>query len=125
LSTKSLLIVSALLELGAGAALLVVPSLTAELLLGEGLTSPQGPVVARVAGAALASIGAACWFGRNGERRAHSVQVAGMLIYNVAVATVLLQGRFASGLEGIGLWPAIFLHTALAVWCAANLWRNR
>ena len=116
-STKALLIVTALIEAGTGAALLVVPSLTVELLLGEGLASPQALVVARIGGVALISVGVACWLGRNGERRAHSGLVAGMLIYNLAVPIILLHGRIASGLEGLGLWPASLLHTLLAVWC--------
>ena len=49
MSTKTLLIVTSLLEAATGVALLVLPSLTAELLLGEGLTSPQALVVAMAA----------------------------------------------------------------------------
>jgi hypothetical protein len=120
---KALLIVTALLELGAGAALLMVPSLTAELLLGEGLSSPQALVVARIAGAALLSLALACWLGRNGERGAQTWLIAGMLIYNLAVPAVLIHGWIAWALAGIALWPAILLHTALAVWCAVNLRR--
>jgi hypothetical protein len=120
-STKALLIVTALIEVGTGVALLVVPSLTAEFLLGEGLSSSQALVVARVAGVALLSVGVACWLGRNGERRAHSGLVAGMLIYNLGVPILLLHGWMASALEGPGLWPASGLHTALAVWCVVCL----
>jgi hypothetical protein len=56
-STRTLLIVTALLEGCTGSALLIVPSMVAELLLGEGLSSPQARVVARIASVALISVG--------------------------------------------------------------------
>ncbi len=121
LSIKALLIVTAFIEVGTGALLLVVPSLTAEFLLGEGLSSSEALVVARVAGVALTSMGVACWLGRNGERRAQSGLVAGMLIYNLGVPIVLVHGWIASALEGQGLWPASLLHTVLAIWCVLCL----
>ena len=119
MSTKALLIVTALLEVGTGFSLMVVPSLTAELLLGQGLSSPPALVVARIAGAALISVGVACWLTRNGERPAQSGLVCGMLVYNIAVPIVLLHAWFAWALEGLGLWPAILLHAGLAIWCLA------
>jgi hypothetical protein len=124
-STKGLLIVTALIEVGTGAALLVVPSLTVELLLGVGLPSPQALVVARVASVALISLGVACWLGRNGERQAQSGLVLGMLIYNLAVPMLLIQCWMVSGLAGIGLWPASLLHALLAIWCVVCLWPIR
>jgi hypothetical protein len=123
--TWALLIVTALVEVGTGAALLAVPSLVAEVLLGVGLPSPQALVVARVAGAALVSVGVAGWLGRNGERVAQSCLVVGMLIYNLGVPIVLLHARIASSLDGWGLWPAILLHGGLALWCVASLRPNR
>ena len=121
MSTKALLIVTAILEAGTGAALLAVPSLLAEVLLGTGLSSPAALVVARVAGLALISVGVACWAGRNGERMARARLVGGMLIYNLGVPILLVYGWFAPALDGIGLWPASLLHAALAVWCVACL----
>jgi hypothetical protein len=120
-STKALLIVTALIEVGAGVALVVVPSLAADLLLGEGLSSPQALVVARVAGAALISVGVACWLGSNGERRAQTGLVTGMLIYNLAVLIVLVHAWLAWALKGIGLWPAVLLHAVLGLWCVVCL----
>jgi hypothetical protein len=120
-STLALLIVTALLEFATGVALLIVPSLVAELLLGDGLTAPPAIVVARVAGVALVSVGVGCWFGRNGERVAQSCLVAGMLIYNLGVPILLLHARIAWSLEGWGLWPAVLLHGGLAAWCIACL----
>jgi hypothetical protein len=120
-NTKALLIVTALIEVGTGAALLAVPSMTTTLLLGVGLTLPPALVVARVAGLALISISVACWLARNGDRSAQSGQVVAMLVYNLAVPIVLIHGWLASGFEGLGLWPASVLHTALAIWCGVCL----
>jgi hypothetical protein len=118
-SIRALLIVTAILEVGTGIALLSVPSLVGEVLLGEGFSSPQAMVVARVAGVAIVSLGVACWLARNGESVAQSWLVAGMLIYNLGVPILLLHGWLAWSLVGLGLWPAALLHTGLAIWCAA------
>jgi hypothetical protein len=50
--TTSLLIVSALIELAAGIALLIAPGVLTRLLVGAGLDSPESVLVARIAGAA-------------------------------------------------------------------------
>ena len=114
MSKRALRIVTAAVEAGAGVALLVAPSWAAELLVGEGLSSPSSLVVARIAAAALMSIAVACGLERNGAR---SGLVAGLLLYNIAVPLVLLEARFDLQLDGILLWPAIVLHAGLAVWC--------
>jgi hypothetical protein len=124
MNTRALLIVTALVELGAGAALLAVPSLVAEFLLGERLNSPQALVVARVAAFALISLAVACWLARNREHRAQNGLIAGMLIYNLAVPILLIHGWMAAGLDGLGLLPACFLHTLLAAWCIVRLFKE-
>jgi len=119
---KSLLIVTAAAEMATGLALLVLPSLVVSLLLGGSLDTPAAQVVARMTGAALLSLGVACWLARNDEMsRAAVGVVAAMLLYNVAAVSVLLYASIGLGLSGIGLWPAVILHVALAVWCIACL----
>lgn len=119
---KTLLIVSAWLEAVTGVALVASPALPVWLLVGAALDTPAGLVVARVAGAALLSLGLACWLvrddGRGGAARG---LVAAMLLYNVAAVVVLLHARLILNLSGIGLWPAVFLHLALSVWCIGCL----
>lgn len=119
--TRALLIVTAVVEVGAGIALLGMPSLAAEILLGEGLSGTPAMVLARIAGFALIALAAACWLGRKAERPAQSGLVAAMLIYNLAVPIVLGHARMALALEGPAFWPACLLHTALAFWCAVCL----
>ena len=61
-TTRKALIFAAVAEAATGLALLIVPSLVGQLLLGEELTG-IAVFVARVAGIALIGLGAACWPG--------------------------------------------------------------
>ena len=118
MNIKSLLIVTALIEAATGIALLVAPSVVVELLLGAGLSSPQSLVLGRIAGAALVSIGVACWMARKSEHSdARTGLVTGIFIYNVAVPVLLIYAAMADGMQGVALWPASILHVMLAVWC--------
>jgi len=83
-------------------------------------------VVARVGGAALLSIGVACWLARNDHQsRAAAGLIAALLLYNIAAVAVLVYAGVGLALFGIGLWPAVVLHVALAVWCIACLRTKR
>ncbi|MGB9387242.1 MAG: hypothetical protein WCB50_20845 [Pseudolabrys sp.] len=112
---KKALIVAAVAEVATGLALLIVPSLVGQLLLGEELTGAAMPV-ARVAGLALIALGIACWPGP---------PLVGMLTYSVAVTLYLAYLGFAGGFAGVFLWPAISLHAFLSLllgraWLAAE-----
>jgi len=123
---KNLLTVTAGIEAATGLALLGLPSLVVSLLLGGSLDTPAALVVARVTGAALLSLGVACWLARNDEKsRAAVGVVTAMLMYNVAAVAVLVYAGIGLGLSGIGLWPAVLLHAALAAWCIACLGNKR
>ena len=102
---KNLLIFAAVAEVATGLALLIVPSLVGQLLLGEDLTGVAIPV-ARVTGIALIGLGVACWPGP---------PLVGMLIYSAAVASYLAYLGFAAGLTRIFLWPAVASHAILSV----------
>jgi hypothetical protein len=114
---KKLLVITAAIEAGTGIGLLVVPAVIARVLLGGTLEGPVALTVARVGGAGLLALGIACWVSRN---EGHAL-VAAMLFYNVAAVAILAYAALGLALSGIGLWPAIALHTALAVWCATAL----
>lgn len=114
---KKLLTISAIIEAGTGLGLLIVPSVLAQVLLGAPLDSPIALTVARVGGAGLLTIGVACWLSRHDG----SALVVAMLFYNIAAVAILAYTTLGLALSGIGLWPAIGLHTALAVWCVAAL----
>lgn len=119
---KHLFIVTAVIEVGTGLALLLSPSVPVSVLLGSSLDTPTGLIVGRVAGAALLSFGFACWLARNDEQsQAAKGLIAAMLLYNVAAVAVLAYAGAGLGLTGVGIWPAVLLHAALAVWCLACL----
>ena len=98
---KKVLIFAAVAEAATGLALLIVPSLVGQLLLGEELTGVAIPV-ARVAGIALIALGVACWPGP---------PLVGMLIYSALVTLYLAYLGFAGGLTG---------HSSMAGGCFAR-----
>jgi len=117
---KPLFTTTAAVEAGTGVTLAIAPSAVVLVLLGSPLDSPAGLVIGRVLGAALFSLGAACWLARDDEKgRTAAGLVAAMLLYNIAVVTFLGYARIGLGMSGAGLWPAVLLHSALAVWCVA------
>jgi hypothetical protein len=119
---KTLLIVTALVETATGLTLLVSPTLVISLLLGASLDAPATLVLARMAGAALLSLGCACWLARHdGQNRGVGGLVAAMLLYNSVAVAVLANAGVQARLIGVLTWPAVALHAALAVWCIASL----
>jgi hypothetical protein len=110
---RRVLVLAAVSEAATGVALLVVPSLVGQLLLGAELTGIAIPV-ARVAGIALIGLGVACW---PGPPR------IGMLTYSASVTLYLAYLGFGGGLTGLLLWPAVVLHmilTALLIWAITS-----
>lgn len=126
MNSKPLLTVSAVMELGAGAALAVAPSVTVSILFGTQFDSPTGLAVARLLGAALIAVGIACWLAHDdeGSRAARGVVVA-MTVYNVAAAAVLASAGMTAGANGRLVWIAVIVHVAMTVWCVAYLLRTR
>ena len=102
---KTALIFAAVGEAATGLALLIVPSLVGQLLLGEQFTGVAIPV-ARVAGIALIALGIACWPGP---------PLVGMLTYCTVVTLYLAYLGFVGGLTGVLLWPAVALHVVLTI----------
>jgi hypothetical protein len=112
------LIFAAVAEAATGVALLAVPSVVGQLLLGVELTGVAVPV-ARVAGIALIGLAVACWPGP---------QLLGMLIYTTVVAVYLAYLGIAGSATGILLWPAVVVHAALAAlltWTLIGRWRTK
>src|SRR5277367_3472112 len=117
---KALHTVTALIELGAGLALLCFPSATVALLVGAPLETSAALTVARVGGAGLLALGVACWLARDDtQSRAARGLVAAMLLYDVAAVVILAFAGISLGLRGVALWPAVVLHAAMAAWCVA------
>jgi hypothetical protein len=120
--TKNLLVLTAVLEAATGVGLLAMPVMVVSLLLGDSLDATGALVIARVTGAAMLSLGLACWFARDdGQTRPGRGIITAMLVYNVVVVALLGYAGLAFGLAGIGLWPAAGTHAVLALWCIASL----
>jgi hypothetical protein len=90
------------------------------------LSRSNGTRRARVAGVVLFALGVACWFAReHGRDRLAGVWITTTLTYNVVVAAALAAAGIHYAPVGIALWPAVIVHCALAVWCAASLRQDR
>jgi len=123
---KRLLLLTAIIEAGAGVALGCCPSAVVALLLGSGLNTPAAVTLGRMTGAALFALGVACWFARHDGRGCAARGLVGaMLFYNLAVVVIFIFARIGSGLAGVALWPAVVLHSAMAIWCMVYLRGNR
>ena len=122
---KRLLIVTAVIELGAGVVLLCFPSATVALLLGSSLDIPGAMTLARVAGTALFALGVACWLAQyDAESCAARGLVSAMVLYNFGAVIILSAAGIRSQPVGVALWPAVILHAVMAVWCVTSLLRK-
>ena len=116
--TKTLLIVTVLLETPLSLMLLASPMSVTMLLLGVTLDAPAALIVGRITGVALLGLSAACWLARNdGSSRAGRGVVLAILLYNCGAVAVLAHAGAAVRLVGVLMWPAVALHVALAIWC--------
>ncbi len=112
---RKVLIFAALAEGATGLALLIVPSLVGQLLLGEELIGVAIPV-ARVAGIALIALGIAVWPGP---------PLGGLLTYSALVTLYLAYLGFVGGLTGILLWPAVAVHVILTALLTYDITRRQ
>ncbi len=119
---KRLLTLTAAIEAATGVALLLAPSMVVELLLDAALETSAAIALGRLAGAALLTIGVACWIARDDTRgRAGRGLVAAMVLYNVGAVIILGAAGISSRPVGIALWPAVVLHGGMTFWCIASL----
>ena len=110
---KRLLTLAAVLEGATGLALMIVPAVVAQLLLGDDL-SAAGPLVARVAGCALVALAIACWPGHDSARMLIPAARA-MLTYNAFVACYLTFLGIGGHFAGVLLWPAAVIHGLISL----------
>jgi len=114
---------TAVVELGAGLALLCFPSSAAEVLLGAPLEAPAALAVARVGGVALLTLGVACWLARDDAHSpAARALVTAMVLYNLGVVFILGAAGIRSLPIRVVLWPAaVVMHLSMATWCVMSL----
>ena len=124
---KRLLVATAVIEAGAGVALLIWPSATVGVLAGPAVVlSSAALTVLRLGGAVLLAVGAGAGLAsRHPESRAAWGVVWGMTLYNLGAAAGLCVPKLALSQGGAFLWPAVVLHAAMGVWCVVCLRRAR
>jgi hypothetical protein len=122
MNKRPLFIATALIEVGVGLALIVSPAWTASILIGGTFDTAADAVVGRVAGAALLALALVSWLARNEDYSGAATGIVwGLLLYNAGAGAVLAYAGIGLRLSGIGLWSAVALHVAMAVWCLAVL----
>jgi hypothetical protein len=119
---KELFLVTAVVEVAAGLALLGLPAVVLAALLGIQPATVETLFVSRIAGAALLAIGVASFLARTdaalpGQRGL----LTGILIYNGLVALLLVSAKLIMQMGGPALWPTVVLHMLLAGWCVLGL----
>jgi hypothetical protein len=118
-TAAQLFAVTAVMELGAGLALLVAPALVIRLLFTPSEITTAA-AIGRLAGAALISLGAACWWARHDDASTASRGlVLSLLIYNAAVVALVLTGSF--GARSPLMWAVAVTHGVMAIWCVRSL----
>jgi hypothetical protein len=116
--------VTAVLEAGAGAALVCAPSMTVALLLGSPLDTSVAVALGRLAGAALLALGVANWLAQHDQTsRAARGLVGAMVVYNLGAAVVLGMAGLRTQPVSVALWPVVMAHVAMTAWCIASLSR--
>ena len=115
---KELFIVTAVVEIATGLALLALPAVVLASLLGIQAAVEETLVVSRIAGAALLAIGVTSALTRDDANTpAQRGVLVGILTYDVLVALLLAYAGLAVQMAGAALWPAVVLHTVLTIWC--------
>jgi hypothetical protein len=123
-TTTQFFVATAVMEAAAGLALLIAPTLVIPLLFAGPVTNTHA-ALGRLAGAALLSLGAACWWARADAASAASrALVVGMSVYNAAVIAIVLAGSFGSLGRPI-LWVVTLVHGAMAAWGVSLLRTGR
>ena len=121
---KRLLTLTAVIEAGTGLALIAVPAIVVQLLLGVEIYGASIPL-GRVAGAALLALGVACWLAQSDAQSCAARGLASaMLLYNLCTVVILGAAGAWSQTAGVALWPAVIIHVAMTVWCGACLRRS-
>ena len=102
---SKVLVFAAVAEAVTGLALLAVPSLVGQMLLGQQLAG-VAITVGRVTGIALIALGLACW---------PATPLIGMFAYSSAVAAYLILVGLTGEFAGVLLWPAAIVHALLSI----------
>jgi len=111
MTIRTLVVLSAAVEMATGIALMAAPGFISQALLGQNL-SGTGIAVARLAGLGLFSLGLACW---PGQADVTPREVRGLLVYNLLAALYLGYLRVGAGFVSYLLWPACGFHVLMTM----------
>jgi len=117
-----LLSLAAVIEAATGVALMVDPSVVAQLLLGTEI-SGAAVAVGRVAGIGLLALGLAYWPSTDVSRVPHPRRA--LLTYNLLTTLYLAYLGFRGEWVGRFLWPAVMVHAVLTVFLARAWFQAR
>lgn len=118
----SFLSATAAVEIVAGLFMVILPDRLLPLLFGIDQFAPETLLISRWVGVALLAIGVVSGLARDDSGGvALRAVLVGILIYDVAAAMLLVYAAFGTQMAGPALWPAVVLHSALAVWCVLCL----
>lgn len=109
-------------EIGTAVAALAAPALLVQLLLGAPADATTRAVV-RCLGIALLALAAAWWPDQAGSENVRP-PFRGRLVYNVLIAAYLAYLGVARAAVAPLLWPAVVLHTLVAL-LIFTTWRAR
>jgi hypothetical protein len=110
------LILTAIIEIGVGLLLLLLPGRVLTLLLGID-PGPEAALVGRWLGAALVSIGVASGMARDvRDSAAMRAVLAAVVFYDVAAMLLFVLAATTLNLAGPAIWPAALLHAVLGIW---------
>ena len=104
---------AAAVEVSTGLAMMIDPAIVTQLLLGAEV-SGAATLLGRCFGIALLALGLACWPGKQRTARGAPAFRA-MVTYNALIALFLVYLGTKGGWWGLLLWPAIALHTLIAL----------
>ena len=116
MTTKTLVMLAAGLEVATGIALIVSPTLVVRVLFGVDLTA-GGIAVSRVGGFALLSLAIAC-------RPRNDAAVQALFVFNLLTTLYLLYLKVGEAFVSHFLLPACILHAVLAFLLARPACQN-
>ena len=116
---KTLLIICSATEAATGLALIVIPPIVTQLLLGSEVNG-VALTVSRFTGMSLLSLGIACWPAQNTAQAARA-----LFVYNLIVSAYFAYYGVTSDLIGIILWPVAILHFVFAVLLLRGLLKGK
>ena len=110
---RRILAFSAIVEVGAGLALMALPAVVIAALAGGEVSAACLPL-GRCFGIAILALGFACWPERQ-RAEGGSPGFRGLLTYNTLIAVYLASLGTAGQWEGRFLWPGVALHAVVAL----------